>query len=105
MLTEIGYERGDLKTVQIQTSDVGLIYGIILSMTKSEMWIPEQVIVKRSEKEMAVFNPKGQYIKCPLRCSLTISNPKPGDVYASSKSISSKDESVGETEEQDNVFL
>ena len=55
-------------------------------MTKSEMWIPEQVIVKRSDKEMAIFNPKGQYIKCPLRCSLTLMNSKPGDLYANLKS-------------------
>lgn len=81
-MTESGYERGELRSSIIQTLDVGLIYGIILSMTKSEMWIPEQVTVKRLEKETTVFNPKGQYIKCPLRCSFTINNPKPGDLYA-----------------------
>lgn len=74
-------------------------------MTKSEMWIPEQLIVKRSEKEIAIFNPKGQYIKCPLRCSLTITNPKPGDVYAGSKGLSNNDDIIGESDEQDNNFF
>lgn len=66
-------------------------------MTKSDMWIPEQIIVKRNEKEISVFNSKGQYLKCPLICSLTLTNPKPGDLYASLKSSKEDDSNDAET--------
>ena len=95
-----------MQTIQIQTRDVGLIYGIIISMTKSEMWIPEQITVQRTDKETSLFNPKGQYIKCPLRCSLTLTNPKPGDLYASLKSPGDNMLSDSNSEEDnDNNFF
>lgn len=75
-------------------------------MTKTDMWIPKQIIVKRNEKEMSIFNPKGQSIKCPLRCSMTMINPKPGDLYA--KSSQSQEDEKGDSDniinEHDSLF-
>jgi hypothetical protein len=61
----------------VQSKDVGLVYGIVLSETKSDMWIPQEIIVKRGGQEESKFDPKGQLIKCPLKCSMTLMNPKP----------------------------
>lgn len=109
VLTETGYERGDTHVLEIQTRDVSLLYGVVLSMTKSDMWIPEQIIVKRNGKEISVFNPKGQYLKCPLVCSLTLTNTKPGDLYASLKSSKEDEQSEtttlnGSTNEENSLF-
>jgi len=41
------------------------------------MWIPQSITVKRGGQETAKFNPKGQLIKCPVKCSMTLMNPKP----------------------------
>jgi hypothetical protein len=58
---------------------VGFVYGIILSMTQSDMWIVDQVTVKRGGREEVNFVPKElAWIKCPAKCSITIMNPKPG---------------------------
>ena len=45
-------------------------------MYKADDWIPDQIIVKRAGKETSTFQAKGQSIKCPLQCALTIMNPK-----------------------------
>ena len=48
-------------------------------MYKADDWGPDQIIVKRSGKEVSTFLAKSQSIKCPLQCSLTIMNPKPNE--------------------------
>ena len=50
-------------------------------MTQSDMWIVDQVTVKRGGREEVEFVPKElAWIKCPAKCSITIMNPKPGIV-------------------------
>lgn len=66
-------------------------------MYKSDIWIPDQLIVKRSGKESSIFLTKGQSINCPLQCSVTIMNPKPGDELETSSTQSNSKESSGDS--------
>lgn len=105
LLTETGFNRGEDREVTIQTKDVGEVYGIVLSMYKEDDWGPDEIVVKRSSKEVATFASKGQSIKCPLQCSLTIMNAKPGSEETDAEADQKKNESAdasSQTEEDIN---
>lgn len=79
LLSETGFAQGEPRDIEIITKDVGTVYGVVFSMYKSDDWIPDSIVVKRSGKESSTFQAKGQSLKCPLQCTLTIMNPKPGE--------------------------
>ena len=76
---EKGFQKGSLDQFEIQTKDVGFVYGIAIYIEKNEMWIPEKITVKRGGREESIFDPNGQIINCPLKCSLILMNKKPDD--------------------------
>lgn len=77
----------------------------MVSIYKSDNWIPEEIIVKRAGREVSKFIAKGQSIKCPLQCSISIMNPKPGEDEENKEKENEKEEvksdeaSVGEAGE------
>ena len=79
LLTETGFAQGEPREIEIITKDVGTVYGVVFSMYKSDDWVPDSIVVKRSGKETSTFQAKGQSLKCPLQCTLTLMNPKPGE--------------------------
>lgn len=93
ILSEHGFKRGDTEEITIQTQDVGTIYGIVLSLYKSDNWTPEEIIVKRAGREVSKFLAKGQSIKCPLQCSISLMNPKPGEDQENKEKENEKEES------------
>ena len=86
ILSEQGLQLGNSDDLEIRTMDVGTVYGVVLSMTKSDNYRPEEIIVKRSGKETSKYLAKGQSISCPLQCTISLMNPKPGDEVAAAES-------------------
>ena len=47
LLSDTGFARGTLSQVSIDTTEVGLLYGITLSIKGYDNWKPEEIIVKK----------------------------------------------------------
>jgi len=76
ILSEDGFTEGTTEEIEINAKDVGPIHGIIVSQTVHDPWALGIIVVKRAGQEESTFDPKGEELNCPLRCSLTIMNTK-----------------------------
>lgn len=74
ILSEKGFIRGEMKTVELIAKDVGEIYAITVSMTTEDAWLPQKCVVRRSIGDEVEFEFRGMSVKCPARCKVTITN-------------------------------
>lgn len=55
ILTEKGFEKGTTTKMEVIAKDVGVIFGITLSETVTDNWIPDKIIVRRAGREESIF--------------------------------------------------
>lgn len=95
LLSDQGFAKGTLNQVSVDTSDVGLLYGITLYMKGYDSWKPEEIIVK---KPTAGGSPEERIFKVPAEAVLespdkpiTIKLPKP-ETYSHDRKSSDENE-------------
>ena len=81
LLSDKGFAKGTLNQVPVDTADVGLVYGIILSIKGYDSFKPEEIIVKKpglgSAAEERIFKIPADFILESPEKPKTLKLPKP----------------------------
>jgi hypothetical protein len=109
LLSDKGFERGSLVQVQIETVNVGSVFGIMLFIKGYDSWKPEEIIVKNPSSEAGVeekiFKIPGNVVLDSPEKPITIKVPLPETDSTEEEKSSGGSNSLLDSKEQQSIIL